>query len=199
MEVDPGLAYAYWEVTPQDRIDVTQRLGEGATASRWVLRFHESAGNAAEGRSRGRYFDVDVDLTPGNWYVTLPAGGRSYRAELGPVDAQGHFLAACQSNIVHVPRQEASSHYAPRWMNVRVGIAEAESPRHRRKVPSGASFMHRASEIPKAGWDTAFDEQPGEQWSDDRAAWQAPPVPMIEDASSFEHGSRNEASPRRSK
>jgi hypothetical protein len=59
-----------------------------------------------------------VDLAPGNWYVSLPAVGKPYRAELGPISGSGRFHPACRSNAVNLPRLEVSPRFQPRWLEV---------------------------------------------------------------------------------
>lgn len=117
MEVDPYRIHAYWEVTREDRAAAPNRLGSGTPPVRWLLRFYEVTQPGAA--DPGSSFEVSVDLAPGNWYVTVPGSGRSYLAELGPLAADGRFVAACRSNVVHVPRGEASAHYRPDWLEVK--------------------------------------------------------------------------------
>jgi hypothetical protein len=118
MEVDPHLVHAYWEVTPADRKAATKRLRAENTPVPWVLRFYEIAASESGGMRLRSCFDVPVDLAPGNWYVNLPAAGKSYRAELGPVSGSGRFHAACRSNAVSIPCPEVSPRFQPRWLEV---------------------------------------------------------------------------------
>jgi hypothetical protein len=118
MEVDPHLVHAYWEVTPADRKVAMKRLGTQSAPAPWILRFYEVAEQDSGGAVIQSRFDVPVDLAPGNWYVSLPASGRSYRAELGPISGSGRFHAACRSNAVTSPRAEVSSRFQPRWLEV---------------------------------------------------------------------------------
>ncbi len=182
-------------------------LGDGSPPARWILRFHAITQNKPE------QFDVDVDLAPGNWYVSLPAAGRSYRADLGPVDDAGHFAAACRSNMVHAPRPEASPHYGPRWMRVGGTSAECVSepqtetapaaggsvaavedskrpgPRRRRAAPD---VLPSGEGDWQAGRDAAFEEQMEHAWPDAEAFWPPAAIPVIENISSFELGFRKE-------
>jgi hypothetical protein len=64
-----------------------------------VLRFHEST--AAESASRP--FDIEVDLTAGNWYVPLWTAGKFYRADLGLRAEDGDFVNLAQSKQVQTP------------------------------------------------------------------------------------------------
>jgi hypothetical protein len=118
MEVDPHLVHAYWEVTPADRKAAAKRLRAENNPVPWVLRFYEIAASESGGRRLRGHFDVPVDLAPGNWYVSLPAAGKSYCAELGPISGSSRFHAACRSNAVNLPRPEVSPRFQPRWLEV---------------------------------------------------------------------------------
>ncbi len=208
MEVDPLHVHAYWEVTAGDRAAAVEKLGGETDPVKWVLRFHEILLKRAAERAGGRIFDVDVDLAPGSWYVTLPAAGGSYQAHLGPVGAGGRFVAACSANTVHAPRPGASLRYAPRWMRVgAAGVRRAAEPPpetappagelgtcgedSRRLKPSrrGASSDLQASGAQAPAWDVA--------WKDSEAGWSDPAIPAFEDMSSFGLGLQGEESARK--
>jgi len=212
MEVDPRHVHAYWEVTAEDRALAAHRLGGEAPPVRWVLRFYGGAPNEPDPIGHGLQFDVDVNLAPGSWYVTLPAPGRSYRADLGPVGSDGRFVPACSSNTVHAPRSEASPHYAPRWIRVSgAAVRHASEPQPEppsatedsgaRTRASGhpgprrrdASFRRPSAGAPGARPDVGPEQQADAGWNDSGEGWPGPETPAFEDISSFELGFRAEA------
>jgi len=134
MEIDPYRLHAFWEVTPADQKAAVKRLGRDSSPASWIIRFHDVP--ESEGSETTTHFDFPVDLASGNWYLDIPANGRSFQAELGLCTARGRFEPVCTSNIVRVPPAQASSHYDPQWLQVEedtgamrhVSEPEAESP-----------------------------------------------------------------------
>ncbi len=133
MEIDPYRLHAFWEVTPKDQKAVAKRLGRDSSQASWIIRFHNVP--ESEDDETSTHFDVPVDLAAGNWYLDLPANGRSYQAELRLCTARGRFEPVCTSNTVHVPPAQASPTYDPEWLQVEqemgatwhVSAPEAES------------------------------------------------------------------------
>ncbi len=142
MEVNPHQVHAFWEITPADRAAAVKRLGSEKDSIKWVLRLYISAPDDSQPADSGGHFDVPVDLGPGNWYMQVPAIDRSYRAELGPITADGRFEAACRSNAVHTPRSEASPHYQPQWLEV---SGHPQSHRHAHEPPPETALLMRDS------------------------------------------------------
>jgi hypothetical protein len=150
MEVDPHRVHAFWEVTPADREAAMKRLNSGNEGAPWVLRLYEIAPAGSESPRAPRYFDVSVDLAPGNWYVQVPPNGCAYRAELGPISDAGRFEPACRSHAVQVPRPGLSARFHPRWLDVNEdsgnirSVAEPPSDaalpsRYAATIPAGAA------------------------------------------------------------
>ena len=111
MEIEPHWVYAYWEITSRDIREASHRLCADETGSQWVLRFYDVTGLEFHGDSARNYFDVSIDLEPGNWYVNLWSGGKSYHAEVGLRSADGRFVSVCRSNIVDVPSAGPPAEY----------------------------------------------------------------------------------------
>ena len=124
MEVEPRLIYAYWEITPQDFRAATARLAPSDIAAPWVMRFYDVTYIEFDGTNAHGYFDVPFDVAPGNWYVKLWDGEKTYFAEMGPRASDGRLIPAVRSNFVHMSRSEPSPHCNPQWLKV-----EAESGR----------------------------------------------------------------------
>jgi hypothetical protein len=129
MDVDPFKVFVYWEVTLRDQRAAKRRLGRAAASATWVLRFHDVTSGSDESGAH-RWFDVTVDLAPGNWYVDLWAAAKFYWVELGPRGANGRFIPVCRSNLIQTPPSDVSARYEARMLRVegdfdRVALAEA--------------------------------------------------------------------------
>ncbi len=124
MEIDPYRVHAFWEITPADYEAAIKRLGRQKHPASWILRFQDvTEPNETDIRS---HFDVSIDSTAGNWYVNMPASGRSYMAEIGPCTAQHRFEPVSRSNTVHIPPAQESAHYDPEWLRVEGGMESVE-------------------------------------------------------------------------
>jgi hypothetical protein len=144
MAIDPYRIHAYWEVTPRDHEAVLARLGPERTAAHWVLRFHDVTYMDFDGTNAQSHFDVPIDLSAGNWYVSLWSSEKSYCADIGALAASGRFEIACRSNFVQTPRAEPSPHYRPEWLHV-----------EELGMPSGPLPMTATVAAPQSG-DTAL-------------------------------------------
>jgi hypothetical protein len=162
MEIEPHWIYAYWEITSRDIQEASHRLCADETGSQWVLRFYDVTGLEFHGDSARDYFDVSIDLAPGNWYVNLWSGGKSYYAEVGLRSADGRFVSLCRSNAVEVPSVGPPTEYEPGWLKVEgvsdqsEGAPEPESLARARSSKSGReeapfSVAPAASDQPAAG------------------------------------------------
>jgi hypothetical protein len=100
--VEPYLANVYWDVSPSDREKIGRRLAVRSRPSQPVLRFHDVTGHLPNKKSPD-FFDIEVDLRAGNWYVHLWSPGKSYFAELGLRSATGRFFPVARSNTAEFP------------------------------------------------------------------------------------------------
>ena len=89
MVVDPYAVHAYWEAAPA-------ALAKALEKAHPVLRFHERPGTA--------WFDIDIRLEAGNWYVPLWTAGKSYDVELGFNSRTGEFVSLARARGVQTPR-----------------------------------------------------------------------------------------------
>ena len=85
MAVNPYLIYVYWD------FNLASLPSDTAAAA---LRFYDAAS----------YFDVDVDLRTGNWYVPLWNPAKTYYADLGAITASGEFVPLIRSNTIRTSR-----------------------------------------------------------------------------------------------
>jgi hypothetical protein len=158
MEIEPFWAYAYWEVTPQDRLQAAQQAGAIRPAGQWILRFYDITGSERfdpEGRD---FFDLPVDLEAGHWYVNFWSGGRSYCAELGMVPASAGFIPVCRSNVITIPPSAPPPGGEPRWLKVQGIFAQVEAVREPEQstVVAPCHSEVRTDPVPQAPLPTAL-------------------------------------------
>ncbi len=101
------------------------RLAPGREAVPWILRFYDVTSIHFDGTNAHGYFDVPVDLAPGNWYVQVWEAEKTYFAEIGPRTPEGRLIPVCRSNFVSVPRADVSSHYGPQWLSIDIETGQA--------------------------------------------------------------------------
>jgi hypothetical protein len=104
MVQSPRWLFAYWDMTEQTRLMLTER-GVGRADSQWsrVLRLYDTT-----------HQDLVDELVPQiemiltsdarDTYFQIPAPGRRYVAELGYAHANGEFIQVARSHAVDVPR-----------------------------------------------------------------------------------------------
>ena len=148
MEIDPSWVYAYWEVTPQDRLQAARQAGAIGPAGQWILRFHDITGSEwldAKGRD---FFDLPVDLAAGHWYINLWSGDKSYCAELGMVPASAGFIPVCRSNVIMVPPAAPPPGGEPRWLKVEGVFEQVETVQEPEHSTVAAPFHSEVREDP---------------------------------------------------
>ena len=60
------------------------------------------------GVEKGAYFDVDINVKDGSYYLDLFRPGARFTVEIGVVDASGGFRATAESNAVILPLDHPS-------------------------------------------------------------------------------------------
>jgi hypothetical protein len=108
---DPNWAYAYWDLDAARVRDLLSKTRQPSTHVRWVLRVYSAELNPAKGE--GHYFDVDIDLKSGSYYLDLSRPGARFIVEIGAIDITGMFRATAQSSPVILPTDRPSETIAP--------------------------------------------------------------------------------------
>jgi hypothetical protein len=148
MEIEPFWVHAYWEVTPQDRLQAAQQAGAIGPAGQWVLRFYDLSGSARLDPTGRDFFDLPVDLEAGRWYVNLWSGDKSYCAELGLVPASAGFIPVCRSNVITVPPSAPPHGGEPRWLKVEGVFEQVETVQEPEHSTVAAPFHSEVREDP---------------------------------------------------
>jgi hypothetical protein len=106
MARDPNWAYAYWDLNPTKVRDLLKSAGQTASKARWILRVYSAALHPVE--EKGHYFDVDILVQGGNYYLNLSKPGARFIVEIGVMDTSGMFRSTAQSNPVILPLDHPS-------------------------------------------------------------------------------------------
>jgi|GEM_PF-1158878 len=146
MAVDPERLYAYWEITDADLERARAGLPEDAD-TRLVLRIFDTTGRIFDGTNAHRSFDVAIQRSDRQWFLTLNRPNSTAVLEIALVGPQGAYAPLARSKPVDFPRREPAPLSEPEW-RVAEEVAEAGSvPRPRLKsAPSLSSplGMHGA-------------------------------------------------------
>jgi hypothetical protein len=97
---DPNWAYVYWDLDPKRM----RELAPGGESARWMLRVYDATLHPV----KGAFFDVDINVKDGSYYLDLDRPGARFVVEIGVVDSSGWFHATAQSNPVILPRDHPS-------------------------------------------------------------------------------------------
>jgi hypothetical protein len=99
LEINPSLAHAFWELTPEDSGAAWIQLAAESPAAAWTVRLHSCGAD-------DEFFDVEIDPAPGNWYVHHSFNGMACWAEIGLRVPSGQFIPVCRSNSIGTPGRE---------------------------------------------------------------------------------------------
>ena len=99
---DPNQAYVYWDLDPKRM----RELAPGGEPARWVLRVYNAPLHPVV--EKGAFFDVDINVQDGSYYLDLSRPGARFIVEIGVVDASGWFRATAESNAVILPLDHPS-------------------------------------------------------------------------------------------
>ena len=105
---DPNWAYTYWDLSPARVRDLLSSANQTTDKVRWILRVHSDPEEA-----KGLYFDIDIDVKTGSYYLDLSRPGARFIVEIGVIDTTGMFRVAAQSNPVILPTDQPSQTIAP--------------------------------------------------------------------------------------
>ena len=108
---DPNWAYAYWDLNPTRVRDLLKSANQSADKARWVLRVYSTTPQPIE--DKGRFFDINIDVKAGSYYLDLSRPGARCIVEIGVIDTSGMFRTTAQSNPVILPMDHPSETIAP--------------------------------------------------------------------------------------
>ena len=111
MARDPNWAYAYWDLNPTKIRSLMKSVGQTADKARWILRVYSAPLRPTE--EKGNFFDVDINIQGGNYYLNLSKPGARFIVEIGVMEKSGMFRSTAQSNPVILPLDHPSDTIAP--------------------------------------------------------------------------------------
>ena len=114
MPVDPERLYAYWEITDADMERARASLPESAD-TRLVLRIFDTTGRIFDGTNAHHSFDVAIQRSERQWFLTLNRPQSTAVVEVGLVGAQGAYVPLARSKPVDFPRREPVPASEPEW------------------------------------------------------------------------------------
>ncbi len=110
LTVDPGFAFAYWEVTPGSLLKAAQRLGRDA---KLTLRFREAATGLIENPAA---WDVEVFDRLGNWYLKLDTPDQHLDVEIGVKSPTGEFIPISTAERLQLTKEMLSRPGPMKWI-----------------------------------------------------------------------------------
>ena len=106
MPRDPNWAYAYWDLNPTQVRNLLKSARQTASKARWILRVYSAALHPVE--EKGHFFDVDINVEGGNYYLNLSKPGARFIVEIGVMENSGMFRSTAQSNPIILPMDHPS-------------------------------------------------------------------------------------------
>ena len=108
---DPNWAYTYWDLNPTRVRDLLKSANQTTDKVRWILRVYYTALHPTD--TKGNFFDINIDVKNGSYYLDLSRPGAQFIIEIGVIDTSGMFRMTAQSNPVILPMDRPSETIAP--------------------------------------------------------------------------------------
>ena len=97
MQVEPLLAYAYWDFSEKDRMIYANTSKQ----EKLFLRVYEEL-NEKEDKNSSIFFDIPIKIKDDNWYINLPHKNASYYIKI-ILFMYGEEKILCTSNVITSP------------------------------------------------------------------------------------------------
>lgn len=115
---DPWWLHTYWDIA-QSRIEEVISLIPSSDRDnlKWVLRVYDVSGvDRHKVSNANNFFDIDINLAAGNWYINANCPGKEWCVEIGLKSLSGKFFAVLRSNVVKTPGFGISSILDEEWL-----------------------------------------------------------------------------------
>jgi hypothetical protein len=148
LPVNPFLVHVYWEIAANDMEEFGRVFRRPGPRVQPVLRFYDITHANFDDTSAPGWFEVEIDLRSGNWYVHLQSPGKSYCVDLGLRTEGGGFRRLARSNAAETPRAWPSDKVEENYL-----LVEEDYPRVEAVAPTGeaAAVVKTLTEPPYAG------------------------------------------------
>ncbi|MDR0646587.1 MAG: DUF4912 domain-containing protein [Elusimicrobiota bacterium] len=117
---DPSWMFLFWDIIQNTFDFVKKEYGADIFAkARSIIRVHDITAIADfNGSNSNSYFDIQVFLDAGSWYINVPQGGKNYICDIGLLTPQGSFILLTRSNAISIPSGKISDIIDEKWMLV---------------------------------------------------------------------------------
>jgi len=127
LPVNPHLVHVYWEIAAHDLEEVNRIFSRLGPRAQPVLRFYETAHADFDGANASRWFEVEIALGAGSWYVRLESPARFYCIDLGLRTEGSGFRRLARSNVAEIPRVRPSDRTEESCLLVQGDYSPAET------------------------------------------------------------------------
>ena len=156
LPVNPYLVHVYWEVDLDDQEKAGGAFARPAPPAQPVLRFYDVTSIDFDGTNAHSWFDIEVDLRTGNWYVPLQSPAKSYCTDLGLRIEGQEFQRLARSNVAETPRAWPSDNLKESYL-----LVESHSAQDKAGAPSAepADMVEAPPETSAMGEPCRAEEQ----------------------------------------
>ena len=98
MATDPQWAYAYWDISPEEKDKLRQQGGINLS-----LRLYDVTGIDSDYKKTGNSLEYICNESAHDWYIPIPSSDRDYYVEIGYRCIDGKWLSLARSEPVHIP------------------------------------------------------------------------------------------------
>jgi len=103
LPVNPHLVHAYWGIAARDLKEIGRVFSRLGVRAQPVLRFYDITQANPDGPNSPCWFEVEISLGAGNWYVHLEGSAKTYYIDLGLRTEGGGFRRLARSNVAETP------------------------------------------------------------------------------------------------
>jgi hypothetical protein len=144
LAVNPYLVHVYWGIAARDQEELGRVFSRLGPRARPVLRFYDVTHVSFEGKTPPSWFEVEIALGAGNWYVHLESSAKAYFVDLGFGAAGGGFRRLARSNVAEIPRASPSDRVEESFL-----LVEGDKPSAERVVPPVVASEERGAASPR--------------------------------------------------
>ena len=144
LAVNPYLVHVYWGIAARDQKELGRVFSRLGPRARPVLRFYDVTHVSLEGTPPPSWFEVEIALGAGSWYVHLESPAKAYCVDLGlRIEGRG-FRRLARSNVAETPRASPSERVEETYL-----LVEGDNSRAERAVPPDVASEERGAASPR--------------------------------------------------
>ncbi len=112
---DPFWVYAYWDISKEKEKEIKLYKQKYKGMVKSILRVYDITHENMSRDVPKNYFDIDVPLEIGQWYIYLGNPDHKFTVDLGLINKNKNFYLITWSNTVTIPRNEPSTIIDSKW------------------------------------------------------------------------------------